>query len=338
MKYLITLLILLSSSLAAFGEGNDVIGVLTDPKSYLSQKVSANMKLSYEDVERNPMAYEGQVFEVVGEFKGTCHGSSDSVVFSVSDSSSVILDYDAYTLPEGEFNCLVKVEKPDETSPDGTVVITVNPSYKIIAATPTVSLERYIEQIRLDKAEAERLARSSLFSLRGAAVEMPPADENTVALYTKRIKGYNSSLSDGTAANIARAVVGYGTKYRVHPDFICAFILAESKFNPTATSRVGASGLGQLMPRTAASMGITNIYDPVQNVYGSARYIRSMLDRTGGPRDWENVTEADLRRALAAYNAGIGNYKKYGGNIPFKETRRYVERVMGVYRKTAGLQ
>lgn len=108
--------------------------------------------------------------------------------------------------------------------------------------------------------------------------------------------------------------------HRVPPELIKAMMLVESGMNHRATSPAGAQGLMQLMPATARSLGVDDSYDPHENVFGGARYIRKMLDRF-----------PNRRHALAAYNAGPGNVRKYGGIPPFKETQYYVERVLRYY-------
>lgn len=108
------------------------------------------------------------------------------------------------------------------------------------------------------------------------------------------------------------------SKYGVDAKFLKAIAKCESDFSTECTSRSGAMGIMQLMPQTAASLGVTNAYDPYQNIMGGARYISEKLTQYNG----------DKSLALAAYNAGSGNVAKYGGIPPFKETQNYVAKVM----------
>jgi soluble lytic murein transglycosylase-like protein len=125
----------------------------------------------------------------------------------------------------------------------------------------------------------------------------------------------SSSLPAGTpyAAEITAAAQANG----VDPALLAGLVKQESGFNPNAGSGAGARGLTQLMPGTAAGLGVTNLLDPVQSLNGGAKYLKQQLDAFGG----------DVTKALAAYNAGPGAVKRYGGVPPFAETQNYVRQV-----------
>jgi hypothetical protein len=112
-------------------------------------------------------------------------------------------------------------------------------------------------------------------------------------------------------------------KYDVDPALVAAVMETESRFHKGAHSAVGARGLMQLMPRTGRWLGAKNLYDPEQNVDAGVKYIKYLQDRFDG----------NLNKAIAAYNAGEGNVKRYGGVPPFTETRSYVKKVLSRYHQ-----
>jgi soluble lytic murein transglycosylase-like protein len=108
-------------------------------------------------------------------------------------------------------------------------------------------------------------------------------------------------------------------KYGIDPAVLKGLVKQESGFNPNAGSPAGAQGLTQLMPGTAAALGVTDVHDPAQSIDGGARYLKQQLDRFGG----------DYSKALAAYNAGPGAVQRYGGVPPYAETQNYVKSILG---------
>jgi hypothetical protein len=138
------------------------------------------------------------------------------------------------------------------------------------------------------------------------------------------IQGNGSSLLGYTtgSAEVDGYLISSGTRHGVDPLLLYSVMHQESSFKPRAVSPKGARGLMQLMPLTAARYGVTNIFNPKQNIEGGARYLRFLLDHFDG----------DLNLALAGYNAGEGAVEKYGWRIPpYSETQEYVRRISRRY-------
>lgn len=130
--------------------------------------------------------------------------------------------------------------------------------------------------------------------------------------------GSKSTSYNGKYENIIKDAA---QKYNLPERLISSVIKHESSFKNNTVSHAGAQGLMQLMPGTAKFLGVTNSFDPAQNINGGAKYLRQMLNQFNG----------NMELAIAAYNAGPGNVKKYGGIPPFKETQNYVKRVLNTF-------
>jgi len=128
----------------------------------------------------------------------------------------------------------------------------------------------------------------------------------------------NSALTSGSV-DLDAIFDAAGRKYNISPDLLKAVARVESNFRPNAQSPAGAMGIMQLMPGTARYLGVTDAFDPEQNIMGGARYLKENLDRFNG----------DVELALAAYNAGWPAVKRHGGIPPFRETQAYVPKVLG---------
>jgi Transglycosylase SLT domain len=128
------------------------------------------------------------------------------------------------------------------------------------------------------------------------------------------------AAAEGDVRVLARATA---ERYGLDPDLVLAVVAVESNFEPGAVSKKGAQGLMQLMPGTAGDLGVKDALDPATNLDGGARYLQALL----------RLYRGDLRKALAAYNAGPGAVARHGGVPPYRETQEYVRRVMRQYRR-----
>ncbi|MFQ3611895.1 MAG: lytic transglycosylase domain-containing protein [Fimbriimonadales bacterium] len=300
-----------------------------------------------------------RVLEVEGVTRGSVSvGESQSVLLEIEPMRSLIVNipsgYGWLTRGQVRVRALVRVERESDL---------VTPTYTLLSAVHATVFHKWEAQ------ERERLARAEASRQQAKAKSAPPrgttssrgttnARSNTgrppiptindwqtyaqnlhlyYPYYYNAIRHFNPRLSHEMADTIAWSILRFSAHYGVDPRLIMAIVLVESGFNPNATSRKGAAGLGQLMPGTARGLGVADPYDPVQNLAGTVRLVRGHLEnylrKTGNPDSWEH-----LILALAAYNAGSGAVRKHGGVPPYRETQNYVKRVVQLYKQFCGIQ
>jgi len=166
-----------------------------------------------------------------------------------------------------------------------------------------------------------RTTSPSSFSRKMRSVQQPSAGRNAAA--ATRV----ASLSpDARQTKIHQTIEQTARKYGLAPELVHSIVQAESNYQPNAVSSAGAMGLMQLMPETAKEMGVSNPFDIQQNIEGGIKYLKKMLDTFDG----------DLKKALQAYNAGPGAVVRHKGEVPYAETRSYVQRVMASVKHRLG--
>jgi soluble lytic murein transglycosylase-like protein len=167
---------------------------------------------------------------------------------------------------------------------------------------------------------ASQLTAATSAALPAASVATaPPAPAATMAAATP------SALPPGVPYGVE--ITAAAQRNGIDPALLAGLVRQESNFDPDVGSPAGARGLTQLMPGTAAGLGVTDVTDPQQSLEGGAKYLRQQLDAFGG----------DVTKALAAYNAGPGAVQRYGGVPPYAETQGYVQKVQAfaaAYRGT----
>jgi len=150
----------------------------------------------------------------------------------------------------------------------------------------------------------------------GSRTNQPESDIMRMARET--LEATDSSVEITEIVEIEAHIREVAVRYDIPPILVAAIVEAESEFNPRAVSRRGAQGLMQLMPDTASSLRVSDSFDPYENIEGGVRHLRRLMDRYRG----------NLPVVLAAYNAGEQAVMVYGGVPPYRETRRYVNRIL----------
>lgn len=314
----------------------------------------------------NPRMYRDQTLEITGKLIGVCSAEDGLTRLMLQTDNAGTLSLTVSRLPEwvrsGErLRVLVIVTAPED---EETVEIGV-PEMEVLALTSAWDLQAMEKRERMSKQAQTAYNNAVKAAKRGKGVaSRPPARtlaSRSVAapsyssaaanglsstasaafpVYKAFIRSCNRRLSDAQANDITWAVLRYSEALDTDPRLVVALIIAESDFNPNSTSHTGAMGLGQLMPGTAreiaAKTGLTNPYDPVQNVAGSIWLLRSHLDKYSGGKAMGDISTRHIALALAAYNAGPGAVKKYGGIPPYRETQNYVKRINRIYKQLCG--
>ncbi len=176
-------------------------------------------------------------------------------------------------------------------------------------------LQALIAKTQGAQASTSSTSETGTGSFSSALAQASASSQTPVATASSYQAGTSEAQSSQYESLIAQAAQRYG----IDPAVLHGLIQQESGFDPNSESSAGAAGLTQLMPETASSMGVANPLNPAESIEGGARYLSGLMSQFGG-----NTTDA-----LAAYNAGPGAVKQYGGVPPYAETQDYVTKVLG---------
>ena len=322
----------------------------------------------------NPNAYRGATLEIEGRLSGVVRADDGGAFLMLSTDRFGTLTLKMSLLPNWvqpgvRLRVLVVVVGAEE----GSVIVGI-PDMQVVAVASATDIAAAEERWRLlaaKRAERERQRQSALRSAeaeltarrntltanrtttssrssaaRGGTaralnpgavlVALSPGARAALPHYTDFVQRWNSRLSSGEAQVIAASILLFSEEYDVDPRLMVALIIAESDFRPQTTSNKGAMGLGQLMPDEVKDLGLSNPYDPVQNIYGSIYLMRGRLDKYSGGASSGQIPMNQVILALASYNAGMGAVKKYGGVPPYRETQNYVKKIERIYRQLCG--
>lgn len=189
------------------------------------------------------------------------------------------------------------------------------------SSVPSAKLKKNGGRIVISNDHRSITAHRFFGNIREALVSI--RSSRTIAMRPFGAAIYDSRAAVTAPQHLTSAIEDASRAHGVDPRLVAAVARRESAFNANAVSPVGACGVMQLMPATAKFLGVKNVFDARENIFGGTRYLRTLLDTFDG----------DLDLALAAYNAGPGAVEKYNGIPPYRETRAYVAAVKATYEK-----
>jgi soluble lytic murein transglycosylase-like protein len=301
----------------------------------------------------DPNTYRGMTLELEGTLSGVVRAGDDGALLMLTTERYGHLNLTMSLLPTWiQPGARLRVLVVAMGAPEGEIVAGT-PDMQVVAvasASDIGAAELEIKQKDAARAEQERqrdAARYASRSLRssrsGYALTgrtftnvlqtLSPAAQGAFPKYRDFILRWNSRLSDGEANAITASILTFSERYDVDPRLMVALIIAESDFRPGITSHAGAMGIAQLMPDEVQRLGLTNPYDPVQNIAGATFLIKERLCKYSGSGSYRDADMRQILLAIASYNAGMGAVKKYGGVPPYRETQNYVKKIEQIYRQ-----
>ena len=348
------------------GSASGSLAYAVSPESPTEQYLSLRraypprVGLTPQVLSESPRTYSGMTLEIEGRLAGMVRTEEGALLMLATDRggtlSLTMSEVPTWVQPGTRLRVLaVATGRRDEPT---SVTVGV-PDMKVVAVASSSDIaaaegrweQEADERRRRDRREqavlqaasatiaADRSARArmsgAILPSRGAILRagafrpyLSPAAQRIYPTYVSFVQKWNRRLSERDADAIASSILLYSERYAVDPRLVVSLIIAESDFHLSETSNKGAMGLGQLMPDEVRTLGLTNPYDPIQNIGGAVYLLRGRLDKyatPGGPSMQQIIL------ALASYNAGMGAVKKYGGVPPYRETQNYVRKIERIY-------
>lgn len=323
------------------------------------RQLAYDPRLTYEAASADWAAHYGKALEIRGALNGFIEGS-DCLTFMITLDGGTAL---ALVAPPAERALLARAGgtriraliTPEKDGARGSAPVRVLAAADDSEVTYREKIASEQEARRKARITASRHTTASRTIAAGRGVSLRPMNsllqgvsdmarkylspeaQSIYPHYAAFIIRHNKRLSKAEVDAITVGILYYSQRHRVDPRLVVALIIAESDFRPQTTSHKGAMGLGQIMPDEARSFKLTDPYDPIQNIRAAVNMIRMKLDMyRDGDQPAGQYTVRQISLAMAAYNAGAGAVRKHGGIPPYRETQRYVQRVLSLYKALCG--
>ena len=328
-----------------------------DPVSaYLAARHAAASPLltaaEFGDVVSHPGSYVGRTVDLAVTVTGlVSSGDERTALLSVGGQSvSVPLPVkfpgEEWIASGARVRVLLQVAPDDASLPSSVRLLAAAPEGDIVAAENAEAARQAAAAARLSSGPASRRHSKRYAVVRYAddpanaghpAGALPARALAVYGPYRALVRRWNRRLSETDVDKITTSILYFSDRNDIDPRLVVATIIAESDFDIHSTSHAGAMGLAQIMPDEAQSLGVTNPYDPIQNIGAAVHILRGHLEKYGGaPAGAGIIPVSRILLTMAAYNAGPGAVHKYHGVPPYRETRRYVAKIAALYRQMCG--
>ncbi len=303
------------------------------------------------DILRHPDAYTGRTMEASALVSGIVAAGDDKTALLSVDGATVTLPVPqalrgaAWLDGGARVRVLLRVAPADPSLPSGVALLAAVPEGEAMNADR--ALAQQAARIAAVSRPAPARRGAATVSFGGASAPAVSAGHPVGALsaralsiyspYRALVRRWNRRLSENDVDKITTSILYFSDKNNVDPRLVVATIIAESDFDVHSTSHAGAMGLAQIMPDEAHSLGVTDAYDPIQNIGAAVHLLRGHLDKYGGaPAAGGVIPLNQIALTMAAYNAGPGAVRKYHGVPPYRETQRYIARITRLYKQMCG--
>jgi len=322
-------------SLGWAGVGVAAGGESPQASHYFVVRASARVvSVPFDAISRRPDAYRSCLVEIRGTVTGNAR-RVDGAMFVVTGPTCGTYMVEAAGEAAQEAIAAGQTVRVLARVPDGIGV-----SHLLLAAVVSeYDAESYESEQARHPSVAVRPQRRAMSRSRPARRRVLASRGGTVVRATSILEQYaqaviyfNRGLSWDEALRIAQSILVYSRDYGLDARLVMAVIAVESNFNANAVSSKGAMGLGQLMPGTAAGLGVGDPWSPEQNIEGATRLLSGHLSRFAAAAP----TEEAIKLALACYNAGAGAVRKHNGVPPYRETQAYIRKVTRLYYEMCG--
>lgn len=347
------------SALALLAAALPCRAIPVDQYLKLRRLYKADRTVTYADVSAKPADFLQKVIELRGTVNGAIRRESGlAFLLTLEDKKAILLEAPSADVPivsqvaAQSVRVLAKVAEPKNSNLVPLEVLGIAYDGEVTVKEQEASQKEADEAARRQadaQARQAAVSRNSFASRSGYGRSMNPAGMGSVSNMARRylsdfpealsvypeykayIRKCNKRLSEKQLDDITTALLYYSVGHKIDPRLVVAVFIAESDFDPRCTSNKGAMGIGQIMPDEARQHRVTDPYNPIENVRASIALLKDKLNMYNEGTQDGVLTLRQVQLALAAYNAGPGAVKKYGGIPPYRETQGYIKRILKTY-------